>query len=145
MNAKIFLHHIIVDAWCRKECVMRINKENALALWEERYGNAVDVVDFTGRPINKGYYNSRQPAQGRDGVVRNYGWNLHHILPQALGGNDDEQNLEIVNIITNDEAEDKTSFVANGEQYQIKRIRTKPYRGIFEVVGGRKVVDHNDD
>jgi hypothetical protein len=124
---------------------MKINKENAIALWEERYGGKVDVVDFTGRPIYKGDYNSRQPAKGKDGVVRNYGWNLHHILPQSLGGNDDEQNLEIVNIITNDEAGDKTSYVANSVEYQVKRIRHKPYRGIFERISGKKVVDHNDD
>jgi len=124
---------------------MKINKENALTLWEERYGGAVDVVDFTGRPINKGDYNSRQQAKGKDSVIRNYGWNLHHILPQAQGGNDDKQNLEIVNIITNDEAEDKTSYVANDVEYQVKRIKSKPYRGIFERISGKKVVDHNND
>lgn len=124
---------------------MKINKENALALWEKRYGGNVNVVDFAKRPIYKGDYNSRQQAKGQDGVIRNYGWNLHHILPQALGGNDDEQNLEIVNIITNDEIEDKTSFVVDDVEYQIKRIKFKPYRGIFERVSGKKVVDHNDD
>jgi hypothetical protein len=124
---------------------MKINKDNAIALWEKRYGGKVNVVDFTERPIFKGDYNSRQQAKGQDGVTRNYGWNLHHILPQSLGGNDDEQNLEIVNIITNDEGEDKTSFVANDVEYQVKRIKFKPYRGIFERVSGKNVVDHNDD
>jgi len=124
---------------------MKINKENALGLWEERYGNAVYAVDFTGRHIYKGDYNSRQQEKGKDGVVRNYGWNLHHILPQDLGGNDDKQNLEIVNIITNDEAGNKTSFVANDVEYQVKRIKFKPYRAIFERISGKKVVDHNDD
>lgn len=124
---------------------MKINKENALSLWEKRYGGMVNVVDFTGRPIYKDDYNSRQQRNGKDGVIRNYGWNLHHILPQALGGNDDEQNLEIVNIITNDEIGDKTSYVVDGVDYQIKRIKFKSYRGIFERVSGKKVVDHNDD
>lgn len=126
---------------------MEINTKNALKLWEKRNGTAKTITDFTGRYIYKDDYNDRETLRvwEKDGKKYNFGWNIHHIQPLAKGGSNDEQNLEIVCMTTNDEAEDKTTFKANGVNYQVKKIKGSKYHGIYILETGVCVVDHSNE
>jgi hypothetical protein len=116
---------------------MKICKENALRLWDERYGNKLWVEDFDGGLMYRNAYNSRDiwavctfenrytlGTQMSSRVPDNQkiycGWNLHHILPKVSGGTDEKDNLICTNIITNDEAGDKTTFWIEDCNYQVK-------------------------
>jgi hypothetical protein len=37
-----------------------------------------------------------------------FGWNIHHVNPKRAGGTNDEENLEIVHILTHREINGKT-------------------------------------
>ena len=100
---------------------MKINKQNAMKLWRERYGDNNDVCDYAGRPMFFLDYNDRDSK---------YGWNIDHILPQDRNGTDDIDNLIICNIKTNDEKANKTTFEANYKKFQVKKID-----GIYRICG----------
>lgn len=94
---------------------MTINRENAMALWNERYGKELKVTDFAGRKMVKGAYGDRNSE---------FGWNLDHILPQSQGGKDTPSNLVCCHILTNDEKADKfPTFVANGRRFEIIKVQ----------------------
>ncbi len=95
---------------------MQINKDNALKLWAERYGNQQTVIDFSGRKMTRGQYGDQTSKTG---------WNIDHRQPQANGGTNHKNNLEIVNVKTNNEKSDKTSFEANGKKYHIVKDNEK--------------------
>ena len=98
---------------------MKINKDTALKLWNERYGNLNECSDYAGRIMYKSAYDNRSS----DG-----GFNIDHIFPQSKGGTNEKENLVLCNILTNDEKADKTTFKANGKSFQVKRIKgTKNY------------------
>lgn len=92
---------------------MKINKQNAMRLWRERYGDINDICDYAGRPMFFLDYNDRDSKCG---------WNIDHILPQNRNGTDDEENLIICNIQTNDEKANKTTFEANQKKFQVKKV-----------------------
>lgn len=93
---------------------MDINRENAMHLWNQRYGKATRVKDFAGREMEKGAYDQRGSE---------FGWNLDHILPKSRGGKDTESNLICTHILTNDEKSDKYPvFTANGKQFEIIKV-----------------------
>ncbi len=100
---------------------MKINKENALKLWEKRYGQQTRLSDFADYLMDKSAYNNPNSE---------YGWNLHHKQPIAKGGSDDELNLEITSIYVNSEISDRTSFVIDDVEYEVQRVQ-KPEYGIF--------------
>ncbi len=59
-----------------------------------------------------------------DGRERIYcGWNVHHILPIALGGTDAKANLLCTNYATNEEAGDRITFWIDDCLYQVRRCR----------------------
>ncbi|GAA5414379.1 HNH endonuclease domain-containing protein [Ureaplasma ceti] len=90
---------------------MEINREKAMDLWKERYGDKKEIKDFSGRTILKGSY-------GQTGSK--YGWNIDHILPKAHGGTNKKGNLIICHIETNAEKGDSyPNFVANDSNWQI--------------------------
>lgn len=100
---------------------MKVNKQNAMKLWRERYGDNNDVCDYAGRPMFFLDYNDRDSQ---------YGWNIDHILPQDRNGTDDVDNLIICNIKTNDEKANKTTFEANKKKFQVKKNGQK-----YEIFG----------
>ena len=63
---------------------MKINKTNALRLWEERYGNKLFAEDFHGNLMCKEGYGDPDYRVYRWGKTIYCGWNIHHILPVAL-------------------------------------------------------------
>ncbi|CCV64703.1 hypothetical protein BN85411260 [Alteracholeplasma palmae J233] len=110
---------------------MQINEQTAKRLWFERYGDVSQVQDLTGRWIYFDDYNNRTRQRNTtSGTHANFGWNIHHKQPLAKGGTNDPLNLEIVYIGTNDEAEDKTSFVIKDIVYEVRRIK-RPEYGIY--------------
>lgn len=125
---------------------MKISKATALWLWGERYGNRLWAEDFDGGLMYRDVYNDRGAWAVRtssnqyalstqwcfvsDNQKIYCGWNLHHILPKANGGTNAKDNLICTNMITNDEAEDKTTFWINDRHYQIQRNKQTRLREI---------------
>lgn len=101
---------------------MRINRENALRLWEEYYGSAELVQDFHGYLMCKYAYGDEDYFICRGGRKIYCGWNIHHILPKANGGTNAKGNLICTNIETNRQTEDKITFWVDECLYQVRRI-----------------------
>lgn len=95
---------------------MEIKKDNALKYWKEVFGDVQSAVDFSGRRMTRGQYGMSESKTG---------WNIDHRQPQSNGGTDHKSNLEIVNIITNNEKADKTSFMCNGNNFQVVKDNGK--------------------
>lgn len=92
---------------------MDINKNTAIQLWDERYDKDTQVVfDFAGRKMTKGQFGDTNSKSG---------WTIDHRQPQSRGGKNVKCNLEIVNHVTNTEKADKTTFTANGKQFQVQK------------------------
>ncbi len=109
---------------------MKINRENALRLWDQRYGPVKTARDFHGRVMYREAYGDRDfTLSGL--CLEPCGWNIHHILPVALGGTDEASNLICTNIATNEAAGDKITFQIDNSLYQVRRI---PGTGSHEIV-----------
>ncbi len=128
---------------------MEINKQTVIKLWRERYGNNDWAQDFTGTWMYIHDYNNRNSNRvSNDGHRYNYGWNIHHIMPESKATCSpkmkrkisSKSNLEIVHIFTNDEAENKTTFIIDGTEYQVRSLKdgTGNY-GIFDTSIDRRV------
>ena len=101
---------------------MKIDREHAMKLWQERYGFAWYARDFHGNLMQRDRYgdpNARVLGLRGPEYV---GWNLHHILPRAHGGTNEAHNLICTNIRTNEAAEDKITFWIDDCRYQVRRI-----------------------
>ena len=101
---------------------MKLNRENAMKLWQEHYGYAWMARDFHGRLMYRDRYGDDTYQTDIFGNRICYGWNIHHILPRACGGTNEKHNLICTNILTNEEAEDKITFWIEDRLYQVKRI-----------------------
>ena len=67
---------------------MKITRNNAMALWEGTYGNRSYAEDFDGGLMRKDAYGDAEYYEIRHGRKVYCGWNIHHILPKACGGDD---------------------------------------------------------
>ena len=65
---------------------MKISRSNALRLWERCYGNAKFAEDFHGYLMCKDAYGDDEYFVTDHGIRIYCGWNIHHVLPVALGG-----------------------------------------------------------
>ena len=101
---------------------MKINKYNALRFWEECYGNKQYAEDFHGNLMCKDGYGKNNFSVNYHGQKKYCGWNIHHVLPVALGGTNAVSNLVCTNIATNEAAENKITFWIDDCLYQVKRI-----------------------
>jgi hypothetical protein len=98
---------------------MEISKENAIELWEERYGFATKAYDYSGRGMDKSAFGNQNSSQG---------WNIDHIRPESKGGSNKKCNLKIVNIRTNEEKADAfPHWTANGKKFKAKKTETNCY------------------
>ena len=102
---------------------MKINKKNALILWYERYGDSLIEEDFDGAIMHREAYGVEHAVTYINGEKIYCGWNLHHILPINRGGTNAKGNLECTNIVTNEKAGDKTTFVIDNIKYQVKKVK----------------------
>lgn len=64
---------------------MKINKKNALKLWEYCYGKKQFAEDFHGYLMCRDGYGNHNFFVCDNGERIYCGWNIHHILPKALG------------------------------------------------------------
>lgn len=100
---------------------MKINRENALRLWEKFFGSRRYAEDFHGYLMCKEGYGDPDYYVYNNGERIYCGWNLHHILPRALGGTNAQSNLICTNIATNEEAADRITFWIDECLYQVQR------------------------
>ena len=110
---------------------MKINKKNALKLWERYYGDARFAEDFHGYLMCRDGYGNPDFFIKEDGEAIYCGWNIHHILPKNCGGTNAISNLTCTNIATNDEAAEKIAFWIDDCLYQVQR--TCDGHGIFQL------------
>ena len=98
-------------------------KYNTIELWNERYGNKEEVIDYSGRLMKKsacGNPNSK------------YHPTLDHIRPVSNGGKDVKENIVICHRITNEEKADKfPHWKANGKRF--KAIRKKGNKNAYKI------------
>lgn len=103
--------------------IMKINERSAMSIWKEYYGDNVYAKDFDGGLMYKYAYGDPNYFEYRNGSKIYCGWNIHHILPKACGGDDSRGNLICTNIITNEIAGDKISYWIDDNLYQVKKIK----------------------
>ena len=90
----------------------------AKKFWEHEFGSSDVGYDFAGREVRKG-------AHGKEQDGSRYLWNIDHILPVSMGGNNDLNNLQITRLDTNSERANRMSFWindvldANGNSFQV--------------------------
>lgn len=120
--------------WFRMDVkAMKINKYNALKLWNEYFGNCMFAEDFHGNLMCRDGYGDLDFFCYRFGKKIYCGWNIHHILPVACGGTNAKANLICTNIATNYEADDKTTYWIDDCLYQVQRIDSTKKYGIFKI------------
>lgn len=112
---------------------MKITRNNAMALWEEFFGNSDYAEDFDGGLMYKYAYGQNDYYEFRGGQRIYCGWNIHHILPKACGGDDSKGNLVCTNILTNEAAGDKISYWIEDKLYQVKKIKGSHQYAIYQI------------
>ena len=110
---------------------MKINKKNALKLWELRYGDKEFADDFHGYLMCRSGYGNPEYFVKKNGRRIYCGWNIHHVLPKASGGTNAIDNLICTNIATNEGAADKITFWIDDCLYQVQRCDAG--HGIFQL------------
>ncbi|MDR2091414.1 MAG: HNH endonuclease [Clostridiales bacterium] len=100
---------------------------NEIYLWEKDFGNKQIAYDFAGREIHKSEYGNENSP---------YGWNIDHIQPLSNGGKDTYENIQIANIATNREKDNKSSFSANGKKFQVQLTKNAKEKGRLTFAGG---------
>ena len=101
---------------------MKINRTNALQLWEECFGDVEFAEDFHGNLMCRSAYGDADYFVRRRGRDIYCGWNLHHILPKNHGGTNAVENLICTNILTNESAADKITYWIDDSLYQVQRV-----------------------
>ena len=112
---------------------MKINRKTALVVWQEMYGDVLWARDFAGRYMYVEDFGDRDVYRYVNGRYLYTGWNLHHILPKANGGTNAKHNLICTNIITNDEAGNRTTFSIDDVKYQVQRNFGEQGHSIVEI------------
>ncbi|MCU9939486.1 hypothetical protein NW739_01520 [Mycoplasmopsis felis] len=92
-----------------------------MKLWRLRYGNESEIQDYTDNWIKRDHYEG-------SGISSDYVWNIDHLIPKSRCGGDNQDNLVICRIETNEEKADRTSWIgydADGDliNLQINRKR----------------------
>lgn len=100
-----------------------MSKYQIKTLWEERYGNAVEVYDYSGRLMKKGAIS--QPNSS-------YHPTIEHIRPLAKGGKDYKGNIIISHTDSNKEKGDNWNhWKSNNKRF--KAVKVIGDRSAYEV------------
>ena len=92
-----------------------MSKNRIIEIWNNRYGNAEEIVDYAGRVIKKS-------ACGNPNS--NFHPTLDHIRPLSKGGRDILENIVICHRDTNEEKSDRfPHWTANGTRFIAFRVR----------------------
>ena len=100
---------------------MRLTRKKAMDIWDQMYGDSKFAEDFHGNLMCRDGYGDDEFYILENGERIYCGWNLHHILPSALGGSNKVSNLICTNIATNEAAGDKITFWIDDELYQVHK------------------------
>lgn len=100
---------------------MKINRKNAMRLWEMCFGDDAFAEDFHGYLMCKNGYGNPDYYIEKNHERIYCGWNVHHILPKASGGTNAIANLICTNIATNEKAADKITFWIDDCLYQVQK------------------------
>lgn len=101
-----------------------MSKFNCIDLWEERYGNKTEVIDYSGRKTMKSAISN---------INSNFHPTIDHIRPLSKGGSDVRGNIEICHRTTNEEKADTFAcWNTNGKNF--KAVRVKGTRTDYKIV-----------
>ena len=96
-------------------------------VWQNEFGQKEIAKDFADKTVRRGDYGKEKLSTG---------WDYDHIEPLNPNGNEkhkkqynDIVNVQIVNVATNREKANKTSFTINGIQYQVVKNTPKKTKG----------------
>ena len=131
---------------------MTVNKELALKIWKDVFGNKLWAQDCFGTWMYRDDYGvydiKRNNRPGGTGNYYVYGWDLDHIKPIASFNSENEatffNNLEPMQHSNNLTKSDKTSFEIGREDYQVIRCEickahNRRGYGIKNVSTGKRV------
>lgn len=93
---------------------MKISESKAKELFLKKFPDGIGI-DFAGRSMLYEEYN----------LDTEEGWNIDHILPESKGGGSNEGNLQCTNIQTNRIKADKTTWIDDNREYQVRKIKNK--------------------
>jgi 5-methylcytosine-specific restriction endonuclease McrA len=101
-----------------------MSQYTVLELWNERYGNAEEILDYAGRLMLKSACGNPDSA---------YHPTIDHIRPLSKDGKDVKQNIEICHRDTNEEKGDNfPHWKTNGRSFHA--VRTKGVRDGYTIV-----------
>ncbi|MDR0832128.1 MAG: hypothetical protein LBM99_04465 [Bacillales bacterium] len=113
---------------------MSVNRELALKLWNDVYGNNLWVTDCFGTWIYRDDYgdiNTTRIRPNGDGKRYNYGWNIDHIFPISRNGKDAMNNYEPMHHLNNKAKSDDLNFNINGKPYQVIKCDICGANGLY--------------
>ncbi len=104
-----------------------MTKYNVKKLWNERYGNTDEVVDYAGNVMKKS-------ACGN--TNSNFEPTIDHIRPLACGGKDSKENIVLCNYRTNEQKADKfPHWQVDENRYHAQKVKGKS--GVYEIIKER--------
>lgn len=101
---------------------MKINRVNALQIWQNCFADNEYATDFHGNLMCRSAYGDSNHYIVTGGNKVYCGWNIHHVLPKTHGGTNASDNLICTNILTNEQAADKTTYWIDDSLYQVRKI-----------------------
>lgn len=97
-------------------------------IWEKRYGNETEVIDYAGRKMIKSACSNPNSL---------YQPTIDHIRPLSKDGKDVEGNIEICNRNTNlEKADNFPHFKANGKKFKV--LKAKGKKDSYKIVENNK-------
>lgn len=123
---------------------MIIDKETAMKVWNDFFGDKEWVQDCFGTWMNKNAYSNEKVLLIRPGNTEkyDYSWNIDHIRPKATYDNEDEadfyNNLEPMQRQNNlSKSDDYPIFTINEKKYKVVKCEGKKAYGIVNDKGER--------
>ena len=106
---------------------MTVDKEVAMKLWQDIFGNQLWAQDCFGTWMYREDYGKRDVLRNNrpngTGKSFNYGWAVDHIMPKSQFPNEKDadffNNFEPMHFLNNEKKSDKISFEINGAHYQV--------------------------
>ena len=106
-----------------------MNKEQALNIWQQLFGDSEIAYDYSSHPMKREDFNN---------ASSHYGWDLDLIKPQVAGGRETTDNLLPCSLMTISIREGKNSFRIGKFLYEVRKGRIFGTSAIYDVT------DHNN-
>ena len=118
---------------------MTIDKDLAMKLWGDVYGNVLWATDCFGTYIYRddyGDYDKKRLRPNGTGKYFNYGWDVDHIKPKAAFSN--ENNATFMN---NLQPLHHSNNLEKSDGYPTFTVKNQPYRIVSDNHGGYGIID----